>query len=86
MDSIGKIKPSHVLFFEKKREGRLHYLVLVSFYLPFFRVGRGGLEMWSGHFNFRSFFYFIFFMFFFSKIGEFFFYGDYYLRYLHVRT
>lgn len=55
VDSIGKIKP---YMFSLKKEGRLHYLVWVSSYL----LGRGGLEMWSGHFNFffRSFFSFFF--------------------------
>lgn len=85
MDSIGKIKPYmfSFFFFEKKKRGQAS-LSRLGLFLPtfFLEVGRG-LEIWSGHFNFLIFLFFfvLFFIFGVQKIGEFFFYGDYYLRY-----
>lgn len=61
VDSIGKIKPYMFFFlFEKSRKGGQALLSRFGLFLPFLR---GGLEMWSGHFNFRSFFVFCFLVF-----------------------
>lgn len=64
MDSIGKIKPyMFSFFFFEKKEGRLHYLVLVSSYLPFLGWGdlRCGADILiSFFFCFRFVFVFFF--------------------------
>lgn len=71
VDSIGKIKPYMFSFFCKIRKRRAGFIISFGSLLTFW----GGLEIWSGHFNFRSFFVFFFFVFFFQQMGEFF-YGD----------